>query len=155
MLRQQWRLSATSWQLSILFWVATLQKKYNNNDNKYKQEPGWMFYKQRLQSLQKQCGDNIVQVETFCQSFLKGTFDAKATRHIKDPVKQSGGSATLCSAAAFPSSHSPQSAGNCKLFQIPGTFGTKPSGFKEFHLTARQWLKVHQLDKRLASLEEV
>lgn len=64
-------------------------------------------------------------VETFCQSFLKGTLDAKATLHIKDPVKQSGGSATLCSAAAFLSSHSPQSAGNCKLLQIPGTFWHK------------------------------
>lgn len=111
-----------------------------------------MFYKRTLQNLQEPCGeDNMVQEETSCQSFLKGAFDAKATRHIKDPVKQSGGSATLCGTVVFLCSHSPQSAGNCKQFQIPGTFGTKPSGVKQFHLTARQCLKVHQLDKRLAS----
>lgn len=34
------------------------------------------------------------------------------------------------------------------------TFATKPSGFKQFHLTAWHWPKVHQLDKRPASAEE-
>lgn len=34
------------------------------------------------------------------------------------------------------------------------TFATKASGFKQFHLTAWHWLKVHHLDKRPASAEE-
>lgn len=63
-------------------------------------------------------------VENTVQSKLSVHHSAKAhltwaVWHIRDPVKRSGGSATLCSPVLGLSSPSPQSAGNCKQCQIP------------------------------------